>query len=235
MQCLTTCNIDLFEQHTSLSDFSLVRLMKRLMWCPLIKNRDRRQHPAMIWRQRILLNPPWHVHERRCPPLLLHWLQASGAVNLTPKCSHPRPLGGNVELLWCVCLCVCVMSTDSYREGGNTASDMAQSRASVRVCGGSQCSITMQITAQHFSLVYLLLSIKIKLMHMHKPICARSKAQCFCMLAFQKLTVLLQSLFRPHTEENPPVSLQPHFFSYYFLVIAKKYKNILYIFYSHFF
>lgn len=64
----------------------------------------------------------------------------------------------------CACVSVCVsvrvMRADSYWEGGNTASNMAQSRVSVRVYGESQCSITMQITALHFSAVYMLLPIK---------------------------------------------------------------------------
>lgn len=54
-------------------------------------------------------------------------------------------------------------------EGGeHCASDVAKKhRAAVRVYGESQCSITMQITALCFSVVYMLLPIKIKPMHMH--------------------------------------------------------------------
>lgn len=115
---------------------------------------------AVIWRLLIFLNPPRHLH-LQCCPLAVHWLQASGAVNLVPKWGRGwrLPLGGNVELL----NGACVPGTDSYQGGGNAASDMAQSRVSVRVYGESQCSITMQITALHFSVVYMLLPLRANL------------------------------------------------------------------------
>lgn len=75
-----------------------------------------------------------------------------------PKRGHGRysPLGGNVEPF----NGACVTRKGSYEEVGIAASDVAKNRAAVRVCGESQCSITMQITALQFSFVYMLLPIK---------------------------------------------------------------------------
>lgn len=105
-QWVTTCGIDLFEQHITLR-FPLVRLMNRLLiWCLLIKNWDLCQALAMIWSLKVFLNSPWHPH-LQCCPLVVHWLQASGAVNLVPQWGHGccLPLGGNVELLIRACVC----------------------------------------------------------------------------------------------------------------------------------
>lgn len=154
---------------------------------------------AMIWHRLVFLNPLWHFH-LQCCPLVVHRLQASGDLNLLPKWGHGYyfPLGGNVELL----NGPCSTRKDSYQEGGNTASDVAKNRAPVRVYGESQCSITMQITALDFSVVYMLFPIKIQSMHMQDQIHTVNQMKCCSMHIFHKLTVLLQALFRPHTHTN---------------------------------
>lgn len=93
---------------------------------------------AMIWRLLVFLNPPWHLH-LQCRTLVVHWLQASGALNLIPKWGHSCyfPLGGNVELV----NGRSATRKDSYQEGGNTASDVAKKQ--------SHCQGLWWITMQH--------------------------------------------------------------------------------------
>lgn len=138
-QWITTCNIDLFEQHITLR-FPLLGLMNRLLIsCPLIKSRDRRQQPAMAWRLCHPFEPAMTPATAAQYPLRLAERQHLELWDLMPRMWEDpgwcRPLGGAGALPKCERERVWVRDrTDSYQEGVNTAKDMAQSRASVRVC-----------------------------------------------------------------------------------------------------
>lgn len=204
-QWVTTCNIDLFEQHITLR-FPLVRLMNRLLiWCPLIKNWDHCQ--ALLWFD--VCSSFWTHHDTYICNAVPLWCTDCKHLELLTSCQRGLsylPLDGNVELL----TGTRATSTNSYQEGGNTASDMAQNRVSVRAYGESQCTITMQITALHSSVVYMLLSIK------SNP-CIRTsrytlwiKWNVALCLFFHKLTVCLPPT-HSHTDklrENPLISPQ---------------------------
>lgn len=104
-QWITTCNIDLFEQHITLR-FPLLGLTNRLLiWCPLIKSRDCRQQPATAWR---LLHPfePAMTPATAAPyPLRLTERKHLELWDLAPRMWEGpggcRPLGGAVALPKC--------------------------------------------------------------------------------------------------------------------------------------
>lgn len=141
--------------------------MNRLLtWCA-------QPSSAVIWRPVIFLNL-----RLRCRSLV-----ASGAANLLPKlpCHGGRsPLGGNVE------------PSDGARV---TSTGKNIARAAVRVCGESQCSITMQITALQLLCRIYVASHKIKPMLTRELIV--NQTNCCIMLVFHKLTVLSQLSLSP--------------------------------------
>lgn len=135
-----------------------------------------------IWRAHSsFLSLPLHLH-LQCHPLVVHWWQASGAVNLMAKSGGIMAVVYHLVAMFSwyggACVFVCVCEEDRLLWGRwehcqwcgekNKTLNKKQTRATVRVYGESQCSITMQITASQFSVVSMLPPIKQTYMHMHK-------------------------------------------------------------------